>query len=92
MGVWVWILIILQISLPKPIINSKMTKPAFQIPHHIGVRIIVYALPRSKLPQNIGAGGDGLPHSAEMDEIWVDDLRQFARKLRRVRGLYGQTV
>jgi len=42
-----------------------MTKSAFQIPHHVAIRIFVYAPPRRKSSLNIGAGGDGFPHSEE---------------------------
>jgi len=59
------VLLIFWISLSKPRINSKMIKSAFQIPHHVAIRIFVCAPPRSKLSLNIGAGGDGFPHSAE---------------------------
>jgi hypothetical protein len=42
-----------------------MIKSAFQIPHHVAIRIFVYAPPRRKLSLNIGAGADGFPHSVE---------------------------
>jgi len=40
-------------------------KSAFQIPHHVAIRIFVYAPPRCFSAENSGAGGDGFPHSAE---------------------------
>jgi hypothetical protein len=49
------------ISLSKPRINSKMTKSAFQIPHHVAIRIFVYTPPRRKLSLNFYAGGDSFP-------------------------------
>ena len=58
-----YILIVFQISLSKPRIDSKMIKSAFQIPHHVAIRVFVYAPPRGKLSQNIVGGGDGFPHS-----------------------------
>jgi hypothetical protein len=44
-----------------------MMDSAFQIPDHVAIRIFgfVSAPPRCKLSLNIGAGGDGFPHSAE---------------------------
>jgi hypothetical protein len=55
----------LQISLSKPRIIPKMIKSAFQIPDHVAIHIFVSAPPRRTLSLNIGAGGDGFPHSAE---------------------------
>jgi len=49
----------------NPRIISKMIKSAFQIPHHVAIRIFVYAQPRPKLSLNIGAGGDGFPPREE---------------------------
>jgi len=60
MGVWVSCMTI-HISLSKPRIDSKMTKSPFQIPHHVAIQILAYALPRRKSSQNIGASGDGFP-------------------------------
>jgi hypothetical protein len=59
------ILISLKISLSKPKIISNMTKSAIQIHLHVAIRVFVSALPRCKLSQNIGAGGDGFRHSLE---------------------------
>jgi hypothetical protein len=42
-----------------------MIKSAFQIPHHVAIRIFVCAQPRRKLSQNVGAGGDGFPARPE---------------------------
>jgi len=42
-----------------------MIKSAFQIPHHVAMRIFVYAPPCRKLSQNIGACGDGFSPRAE---------------------------
>ena len=62
---WVWNLIVLPIFLSKPRNLSRTIKSAFQIPHHVAIRISVYAPPRRTLSRNIGAGGDDIPHSAE---------------------------
>jgi hypothetical protein len=42
-----------------------MTKAAFQIPHHVAIRIFVYAPSRRKLSQSMGTGGDGFPARPE---------------------------
>jgi hypothetical protein len=42
-----------------------MINSAIQIPHHVAIRISVYAPPRRTLSRNIGAGGDDFPHGAE---------------------------
>jgi hypothetical protein len=42
-----------------------MIKSAFQIPDHVAIRIFIYAPLRRKLSLDIGAGGDGFPHSEE---------------------------
>ena len=44
-----------------------MVKSDFQIPHHVAIRIFVYAPPRCFSADNSGAGGDGFPHSEEKD-------------------------
>jgi hypothetical protein len=43
-----------------------MITTSFYIPHRVAIPISVYAPPRRKLSQNIGAGGDGFPHNEEM--------------------------
>ena len=42
-------------------------KSAFQIPHHVAIRLFIYAPPRCFSAENFGSGGDGFPHSAEKD-------------------------
>ena len=42
-----------------------MIKSAFQIPHHVAIRIFQRVAPRRFSAENSGAGGDGFPHSAE---------------------------
>jgi hypothetical protein len=42
-----------------------MIKSAFQIPHHVATRIFQCVAPRRFSAENIGAGGDGFPHSEE---------------------------
>jgi hypothetical protein len=54
------------ISLSKFRINSKLSKSAFHIPHHVAMRIFVYAPLRRKLSRNTGANGDGFPARPEM--------------------------
>ena len=56
---------IFYISLSKHRTSSKMTKSAFQIPHHVAIHIFVYAPPCRKLSLNTGAGGDGIPPRPE---------------------------
>jgi len=58
-------LFIFLISLSKPGINFKMIKSAFQITHHVAIRIFVYAPPRCFSAENSGAGGDGFPPREE---------------------------
>jgi hypothetical protein len=42
-----------------------MIKSAFQIPHHVAIRICVYAPPSCFSARISGAGSDGSPHSEE---------------------------
>jgi len=78
-------------------INIKMIKLPFQIcswsiistsPYEYAF----YAALRCKMSQNSGAGGDGFRHCDEKMLKTNRVLRQLVRKLRRVRGLCGQTV
>jgi hypothetical protein len=69
-----------------------MIKSAFQIPHHVAIRSIVYAPLRCFGAENLGAGGADFPHSVETLETVFEVFRSLAPKLSRIRGLYGQTV
>jgi hypothetical protein len=76
-------------NLSKPGINFKMIKFAFQIPHHVAIRIFQCVAPRRFSAEHIGAGGDGLPHSEEKHYKNCEVFRSLAPKLLRIRGLYG---
>jgi hypothetical protein len=80
------------ISRSKPRNSSQTIDLAIQILWHVAIRNFAYALSRRKLSHTVGAGGNGFSPRAERGETKHDVLRQFARKLRRVRGLYGLTV
>ena len=60
------------ISLSKPGINFKIIKSAFQIPHHVALRILVCAPPRCFSAENSGAGGGGFWHCAknQNNKVW----------------------
>jgi len=54
--------------------------------------IFVYAPPRCFSAENSGSGGDGFPHSEEKNGNKNWSFPHNREELRRVRGLYGQTV
>jgi hypothetical protein len=69
-----------------------MIKSAFQIPHHVAIRIFKRVAPRRFTAENSSGGGDGFPHSVEKNTKNCEVFRSLAPKLSPIRGLYGQTV
>jgi len=67
-------------------------KSAFQIPHHVAIRLFIYAPPRCFSAENFGSGGDGFPHSAEKDgnKKWSFPLN-FSRGNDEYRKAVSQT-
>jgi hypothetical protein len=68
-------------SLSKPGINFKMIKSAFQIPHHVAIRIFQCVAPRRFSAEKIDASGDGFPHS---EETYYKKLRGFPHSCAKV--------
>jgi hypothetical protein len=58
-----------------------MIKSAFQIPHHVAIRIFRCVALRRFSAENIGAGGDGFPHS---EEKHYNKLRGFPHSCAKV--------
>jgi len=58
-----------------------MIKSAFHIPHHVAIRIFQCVAPRRSSAENLGAGGDGFPHS---EEKYYKKLRGFPHSCAKV--------
>jgi hypothetical protein len=58
-----------------------MIKSAFHIPHHVAIRIFQCMAPRRSSAENLGAGGDGFPHSKEK---YYKKLRGFPHSCAKV--------